>query len=194
MSERKLQQSSAAGDGNGDPAEMWLVLRAQAGDREAMESLIRRAEPDAARYIDHLMGSADDHQDVLQVVLLTIVKKVTQLHDPRLFRAWMYRICSRESFRALRAMREWNAMVDEGMDPDATPSAIALEDRILDSIDIPAMLGRLSLASRTVVSLHYLEGLSQREIAEALGLRIGTVKSRLAYGLAQLRSDVAQSM
>ncbi|MBC8027445.1 MAG: RNA polymerase sigma factor, partial [Steroidobacteraceae bacterium] len=46
--------------------------------------------------------------------------------------------------------------------------------------------------SRTVVSLHYLEGLSQREIAEALGLRIGTVKSRLAYGLAQLRSNVAR--
>jgi len=194
LSERKLQPSNTAGDADGDNAESWLVLRAQAGDREAMESLIRRAEPDAARYIDHLMGSADDHQDVLQLVLMTIVKKVSQLHDARLFRAWMYRIASRESFRALRAMREWNAMVDEGTAPDETPSAVALEDRILDSIDIPAMLGRLSLASRTVVSLHYVEGLSQREIAEALGLRIGTVKSRLAYGLAQLRSDVAQRM
>ena len=56
---------------------------------------------------------------------------------------------------------------------------------------LPELLEALSPASGVVVRLHYLQGLTYAEIAEVLDLSIGTVKSRLAYGLASLRRTLA---
>jgi len=52
---------------------------------------------------------------------------------------------------------------------------------------LPEMVERVSPASRAVLALHYLEELTLPEVAAVLGLRLGTVKSRLAYGLSALR-------
>ncbi len=53
-----------------------------------------------------------------------------------------------------------------------------------------AAVASLSPASQIVIRMHYMDGMSHTEIAEALEISVGTVKSRLAYGLAALRADV----
>ncbi len=55
---------------------------------------------------------------------------------------------------------------------------------------LPSRLAALPTASRTVLRLHYLESLTQQEIAEALEIPLGTVKSRIGYGLQLLRATV----
>ncbi|MBA3341192.1 MAG: sigma-70 family RNA polymerase sigma factor [Gemmatimonadaceae bacterium] len=181
----------AARDAPDQRAEAWLVLRAQAGDRDALESLLRRIEPAAQRYIAGLTRASPDAEDVLQTVMLTVVRKITALRDPALFRPWLYRIASRESFRSLRAEREWRGLIDDGTAPDSMADSSELEDQLIRRIDVPSLVARLSLGSRTVVTLHYMEGLSLSEVATSLGLSVGTVKSRLAYALAQLRAGPA---
>ncbi len=167
-------------------AETWLVLRSQTGDREALDQLLRGIQDDLARYIASLMSQSPDAPDALQEVLLKMVRKIGTLREPALFRPWAFRIASREAFAKLRAEKEWHRLID----PDADTASISdgkNDDSIRDGIDVPRLIDKLSLASRTVVALHYMEGLTHSEIATTLGLSVGTVKSRLAYGLTQLR-------
>jgi len=153
----------------------------------ALDSLLRSVQQDVGRFIGNLMSHSADVPDVLQEVFLTVVRKLGTLRDPTLFRPWIFRVASREAFKALRADREWTALVGKGpLDEDVTAAA-PTEAALAEWIDISAMIANLSLASRTVIALHYLQGLTHDEIATALGISAGTVKSRLAYGLTQLR-------
>lgn len=159
-----------------------LVLRAQSGDRDAFDALLRDVAPGLLRYVTRVAGDAALAEDVMQETLILIVRKLGWLHDPSLFRAWAYRIASREVFRALRKRRvsepleEIATTVDEIADPWQ-------RERLLASLD------RLSPASRAVITLHYLEEMPLSEVAAVLDISLGTVKSRLAYGLAQLRKE-----
>ena len=168
--------------------ETWLVLRSQTGDREALDLLLRGIQDDLARYIGSLMDPSADAPDVLQEVLFKVVRKIGTLRDPALFRPWAFRIASREAFAKLRAEKEWNRLIDPEADADALFDP-AHDESITAAIDFARLIAKLSLASRSVIALHYIEGLTHTEIATTLGLSVGTVKSRLAYGLTQLRKE-----
>ncbi|HEX2062684.1 MAG TPA: sigma factor, partial [Thermoanaerobaculia bacterium] len=71
-----------------------LVLRAQSGDREAFDALLRVIAPPLLRYVVRVTGDAALAEDVVQDTLVAIVRKITWLNDPSLFRAWAYRIAS----------------------------------------------------------------------------------------------------
>jgi RNA polymerase sigma-70 factor, ECF subfamily len=164
--------------------ERRLVLRAQSGDREAFDLLLRDVAPPLLRYVARVTGDVALAEDVVQETLIVIVRKIGWLNDASLFRAWAYRIASREAFRALRKRRtltaepleEIAAVLDEAVDPWQ-------RERLLASLD------RLSPASRAVITLHYLEEQPLSQVAAILDLSIGTVKSRLAYGLTRLRKE-----
>ena len=159
-----------------------LVLRAQSGDREAFDALPRAAGPPLLRYVTRVTGNATLAEDVVQDSLMAIVRKIAWLSDPSLFRPWAYRIASRLAFRALKKRRLFVEVPDEAA-YEERPVDPWMRDRLLASLD------RLSPASRAVITLHYLEELPLSEVAAVLDLSVGTVKSRLAYGLAQLRKE-----
>jgi len=164
--------------------ERATVLRAQSGDRDAFDALLRDIAPPLQRYVARVTGDAALADDVVQETLITIVRKLTWLSDPSVFRAWAFRIASRNAFRQLRRRR-----IDEPLDDD-----IPFEEREIDPWQrerLLASLERLSPASRAVVTLHYLEEMPLSEVAAVLELNLGTVKSRLSYGLAQLRKENA---
>jgi RNA polymerase sigma-70 factor (ECF subfamily) len=79
------------------------VLRAQCGDREALELLLRSLQPVLRRYVTGIAG-ADDAGDILQDVLVIVSRKLYWLEQPELCRAWAFRIASRAAFRHLRSM------------------------------------------------------------------------------------------
>ena len=159
-----------------------LVLRAQSGDREAFDALLRAAAPPLLRYVARVTGDAALAEDVVQETLVLIVRKISWLSDPSLFRAWAYRIASREAFRALKKQRRYVEPVSEGTFEEI-PADPWQRERLLASLE------KLSPASRAVITLHYLEEMPLSEVAAVLDLAPGTVKSRLAYGLAQLRKE-----
>jgi RNA polymerase sigma-70 factor (ECF subfamily) len=82
------------------------VLRAQCGDREALELLLRSVQSPLHRYTVSLVGSSEA-ADVLQDVLVIVCRKLTWLNKPEVFRAWAYRIASRAAFRHLRKQKRW---------------------------------------------------------------------------------------
>jgi DNA-directed RNA polymerase specialized sigma24 family protein len=86
--------------------EAWLVLRAQAGDRVAMNQLLLGIAPPLTRFIGRITGDFCD--DVCQDVLLTIARKLGWLDQPRAFRPWAYRIAARAALKySAREKRVW---------------------------------------------------------------------------------------
>jgi RNA polymerase sigma-70 factor (ECF subfamily) len=169
---------------------VWLVLRAQSGDRAALESLLAHADGLLRPFATLMLRDADAVDDVLQDALLIVYRKLGTLREPRAFAAWARRIAGREIFRALRGRRAHEQLHDE-LPPDLASDADPPEppDGLMQRL--PELLERVSPASRAVLALHYIDDLSLDETAAVLDLPMGTVKSRLAYGLATLRRVLA---
>jgi RNA polymerase sigma-70 factor, ECF subfamily len=77
--------------------EYLLVLRAQTGDREALDRLFQRVQVPLLRHLTLITRNPDDAEDVAQQVFLLVHRKLTWLRDPALFRAWLFRIAARQA-------------------------------------------------------------------------------------------------
>jgi RNA polymerase sigma-70 factor, ECF subfamily len=164
-----------------------LVARAQSGDRAALDAVLRALQGPLYEHARSIAGDDDEARDVLQDALLIVSRKLPSLRDPRWLRAWAYRITTRECLRRGRRERPWReALRGEGLDALAAADAEPRFDPELAAA-LPGQLAALPPASGAVLRMHYLDGLTYVEIAEALEVAVGTVKSRLAYGLALLR-------
>ena len=164
-----------------------LAARAQLGDRSALEQLLRALEHPLLDHVRAIVSDQDVADDVLQETLLLVSRKLGSLREPEWVRAWAYRIATREAVRAARAERDpRRETVDDWRDfpvPDVETAVISQE--LLD--EMPARLDEVPRQAQLVLRMRYLEELSQQEIAEALEIPIGTVKSRINYGLGILR-------
>jgi RNA polymerase sigma-70 factor, ECF subfamily len=166
------------------PQEAQWVLRAQLGDRDAIESLLRSVQPSLTRYIYAIVGR-QCAEDVTQEVMVTIYRKLGSLTSPDLFRPWMFRIASRTSFHHLKKERRWpdHLRDDEAMHEIAAPEIEELRRQVGQLLQDE----HLTPASRAVLVLHFKEGMTLPEVAAVLDIPLGTAKSRMAYGLAALR-------
>ena len=165
-----------------------LAARAQLGDRGALEELLRRLQAPLRDHIRGIVRDDDLAADVLQDALIILCRRLGTLRQTEWIRAWAYRVATREAFRAVRRSRRNQAepLEDFPAIPNASedPSEVATEHLLAQ---LPEKIARLPQAAQVVVRLHYLQSLTQQEIAEALEIPVGTVKSRLAYGLVFLR-------
>jgi len=161
----------------------WVILQAQAGDRRALEQVLIETSRQIGPLVRRI--AADGADDVVQGVLWTVARKLTWLHDPSAFKPWIYRIATRAALKHVtRERRVWPFGSREDLDAIAGPEERASSPR---AEEIPGLLAHATPRSRVVIVLHYLEGMSLDEIAAVLALPIGTVKSRLSYGLRTMR-------
>jgi len=168
--------------------EIWYVLRAQADDRQALDELLRLVQEPLYRYVVSLVGSRTLAEDILQEVFILIYRNLRWLREPELFRPWSYRIATREAFKHLKRERRW---ADQRVDEAALEDAPAPPRDALTAELISQLVSQISPASRAVIVLHYLHEMPLGEVADVLGVALGTVKSRLAYGLDSLRKQLA---
>ena len=133
----------------------------------------------------YILGDVHEAEDATQEAMTRAWKSRRSLREPEAFDAWIDRIVvntCRERLRRKRVMREAELPADGG-EPEAADRFGALLAR--DSVG--RALGALTVDQRAVVVLRYWRDLSLDQIAERLGWPLGTVKSRLHYGLADLR-------
>ncbi|MFZ2028965.1 MAG: RNA polymerase sigma factor [Vitreimonas sp.] len=167
------------------PDDIKHVLRAQAGDVRAFEQVRRAIEPQLRGYLNRLLGARPIAEDVLQETFLRLWRGLGWLRDPLLFRAWAYRIATNEAHRALgrESIREETRA--DASELDALQANFADPARKLDA---ERCLAQVSPLARVVLVAHYYEGLSLEEVSAVTAAPLGTVKSRLASGLTQLRA------
>ena len=159
-----------------------LVRKARAGSREAAGELFTRHWPGAWRAALVVTGRREMADDVAQDAFERAFAALSRFDERRPFAAWLHRITVN---RALDLLRRERRLV--GLDTVAEPPSawrdLGAEDRAL--LDAVATLG---LQRRTVVVLRYGLGYTPTEIAEMLELPVGTVNSRLARALEDLRA------
>ena len=152
-----------------------------------MHDVLVEAARLAAPLVRRIAGR--DADDVLQGVLWTVARKLAWLDEPAAFTAWVFRIASRAALRHVtRERRVWPFGSPEELDlvpaDDAAPA--------VSRDEIERLLAVATPRSRAVLVLHYLEDLSLDEVAAVLDVPVGTVKSRLAYGLRLIRQAEAK--
>jgi RNA polymerase sigma-70 factor (ECF subfamily) len=171
--------------------EVRWVLRAQSGDAEALDSLLKAIQEQLYGYVFSLVRDHHRALDVVQDVFVLVIRKLYWLREPAVFRPWVYRIASREALRCLRRerrigeRREDEALLESVPDESAEAGA---DPELLQRL--PALLEQVSPGSRAVLSLHYLSGMTLQETADVLDISLGAAKGRLAYGLAALRKKL----
>ncbi len=163
-----------------------LVLRAQGGERAAFGELVTRYMQRAYFAALGLVGSHDDALDLSQEAFARAFRARAKIDPERPFFPWLYQIIRRLCFnhtrdrsshrRKLERAGAWLAdttMGESPANPDAETERRELRDIITRAID------RLSVREREVLVLREFEGLKYREIADVVGIPVGTVMSRL---------------
>ena len=170
------------------PESRVMIARAQSGDRAALDLVLGALQSPLYRHILAIVRDPDDARDALQETLMIVARKLPSLREVQWLRAWAYRIATREAVRQSRGARRWREALrgEEALDALAAPdSGDSFDGATL--ADAPELLAALSPASEAVIRMHYIDGLTHVEIGEALEIPVGTVKSRLAYGLTAMR-------
>jgi RNA polymerase sigma-70 factor (ECF subfamily) len=163
-----------------------LVVRAQNGDEWAFASLAV-AVADRLHAVAHrILRDIDLAEDATQQALLNVWRDLPQLRDPARFDAWSYRLLVRACYAEARRTRRWAPSLrllpaDEPMAADGTSS-------VVDRDQLERGFRRLSIDHRAVVVLHHYLDLPLSEVASALGVPEGTVRSRLHYAMRGLRA------
>jgi RNA polymerase sigma-70 factor (ECF subfamily) len=173
----------------GEALDLDLVTRAKARDREAFEMLVERHAAETYRLAAAIVG-ADDAADVAQEAFVAAWQQLPKLRDVDAFAPWLRRIAVNRARNWLRTRgRRPRAAIL--LDADGPPSIADPGGDFRAAAEARAILEpafeSLTPDQRAVLALHYSLGLSIADAADALGIRVGTAKSRLSGGLAVLR-------
>ena len=163
-----------------------LVERAQRGDEAAFAALAVRISDRMYAVAHHILRDTDRADDAAQQAMIDIWRHLPELHDPDRFHVWTHRIVVRAAYAEARRLRTWRLRLDSvaAARPDGPDLASAVADR--DQVE--RGFDRLRLDHRAVVVLKHFSGMSNEEIAEALEIPIGTVRSRLHYSIRVMRA------
>ena len=170
--------------GNADAA---VVDRAMHGDHDAFAALIGLATNRLYAMACLILRDADRAEDATQEAIVRAWRELPRLRDPDRFEAWLRRLTVTACFDEARRVRRRAeiSLVHLGDRSTAdSSSAFAEHDRV------DRAFRRLPFDQRTVLVLQHHFDQSHTEIAETLGIPVGTVKSRIRYGAAALRASL----
>ncbi len=176
------------------------------GDRQAFTELVQRYQRELFSYLRRYLGDAALADDAFQATFLQVFLKREQFEEGRRFRPWLYTIATNQAIDAQRRNRRHRAasLDRPGGDDTDTGSLLQMllsrEPEAADNADrgeqrawVRRAVRQLPESLRGVVILLYYQGLKYREVAEVLGIPVGTVKSRMHAALLKLNEAWDQS-
>jgi RNA polymerase sigma-70 factor (ECF subfamily) len=161
------------------------------GDREAFKTLFEYFAPRIRGFLIKTGSNADDAEEIAQSAMVAVWTKAAQF-DPASAgaSAWIFTIARNLRIDAARRAARAGRLVDaEALDDEADPALAAdlIMSRVEDARRVAAAIERLSAEQSTVIRLSFVEERPHSEIATALGLPLGTVKSRIRLAMNRLR-------
>src|SRR5262245_57970861 len=173
-----------------------FVLNLQAGDERAFESLVAAYERPIVRFLYRYLGNLEEAKEVCQDVFVKVFRGISSFQNNCSLKTWIYRITLNT---VLNEKRRWYQRLK-----DRFIGLEGISNQQLDSLPGPELsltmdertrrvhlaLRKLQPDRRAILVLRDLEGLSYQEIAVALDLQLGTVKSRLARARQEMKDAV----
>lgn len=190
-------------DMDGLHPDVALVERVRKGDLGAFEQLMRQYDQKVFRIALHITQNREDAEDIVQETFLKAFTKMDQFQGNSKFYTWLVRIAVNESLMRLRKLRSSKAVsmdeeieTEEGKVPRDFADWGPNPEQQYGQLELAEVLQRaaegLAPGHRAVFALRDIDGLSTEETAEALGLSVPAVKSRLLRARLQLRERLAQ--
>ncbi|MEL7217999.1 MAG: RNA polymerase sigma factor [Pseudomonadota bacterium] len=166
-------------------------MLAQQGDEQALERLHQRWNTRLARAAFRYTGDADIARDLTQECWLGIWKGIGRLRDPARFRAYAYAILHRRGADYLRgAIQDRKQLASQR--EDITPHNASQPETQSDHVALQQAFANLPPDQRLAAHLHFVEGLTLREIAEVQDIATGTAKSRLFHARRKLKAALSE--
>jgi RNA polymerase sigma-70 factor (ECF subfamily) len=162
-----------------------LVRRFLSGDRAAFAALVERHERRVYNLALRMTGREEDARDATQDAFLTVLRKLSSFRGESAFTTWLHRVAVNACYDLLRKRQRQPLLERGGAEdrPAAEPPPVPDHADASDlSIDVQRALLEVPQDFRVVMILHDLRDLPQEEVAQILGVPVGTVKSRLHRG------------
>jgi RNA polymerase sigma-70 factor, ECF subfamily len=182
--------------------EVAFVDRLQVGSDEAFETLIHLYQAPIYNVAYRILGDASEASDAVQETFMKIFKGIKTFRGESGLKTWIYRIAISESLNRQRWWKRWRRHAPVSID-DTSPNGVRLVEvtdsgpspesacaRMEMEREVQRALNGLSFEHRVAVVLRDVEGLSYEEIAETLGLSLGTVKSRLWRARSEMKAKL----
>lgn len=180
--------------------EHLLVNAAKGGDVAAFEELVNRYESKILRLTKNITGNREDAEDAMQDAFLKAYAHLDGFQQDSRFYTWLVRIAANEALMRLRKRRPGQLSLDEPIEGESDLMPRELEDwrpnpeREYAKAELQTLLGevieKLEPEYRIVLVLRDIEELSTQETADALGLSVTNVKSRLLRARLKLREKL----
>ncbi len=165
-----------------------LVRRVQEGQEEAFAQLMRRHERRVYNLAYRMLGNAEEARDAAQETFLSCFRNLAKFRGDAAFSTWLHRIAANVCFDSLRKRSKGPVEAIRFHEPAPAPDH---GDQTATSIDVQRALLDVSPEFRAVLILHEIQDVPVEEIAAALELPVGTVKSRLHRGRVALGRALA---
>jgi RNA polymerase sigma-70 factor, ECF subfamily len=173
------------------PSDAELMVRVREGNRDAFADLIGRHKDAVVSYLTRLTGNRDRAEDLAQETFLRLFRSARDYTEQGYLRAYLFRIATnlvRSEERRERRLRLLTPFLprEEHAEP-AAPSGLLRREL---HREVAAAMAKLPLRYRVPLVLHEIEGWSYVDIAQEIGCREGTVKSRVHRGRQQLKQKL----
>lgn len=182
-----------------------LVRKAQGGDPEAFDELVRRYQERVYATIYHMTSNHEDADDLTQESFIKAYRALKSFKGDSSFFTWLYRIAVNKTINFLKQRKSRNpaghlSLNDLDFNVEHDPDLVSLISERTPRREVNlaelqeklnAALQKLSEPHRLVVALHDIQGLPHEEIATIMGCNVGTVRSRLFYARQQLQAHLS---
>ena len=165
-----------------------LVDQAKQGDPEAFDALARQVGDRCMAIAFRILRDADLADDAVQSALIAAWRDIRTLRDAERFEPWLHRILVNECFAEARRRRRWSASIRALPQPDSGDSRDIRTVNDRDQLD--RGFRRLTLEQRAVLVFHHYLGMTSEQVAERLGIPVGTAKSRIHHATLALRASL----
>jgi RNA polymerase sigma-70 factor (ECF subfamily) len=170
-----------------------LMERVRLGDEEAFASIVDRYKDSLVNYLTHLARSRDRAEEIAQDAFVRLFDNAARYRDSERLGPYLFRIATNLLVSAIRRERRWGLLLPRFAASNTRtvpwPDAALFESEIQRQVS--AALARLPIKYRAPLLLYEIEEWSYEDIAAALGLRLGTVKSRISRARETLRRQLA---
>jgi RNA polymerase sigma-70 factor (ECF subfamily) len=167
------------------PTSEELVVAARSGDQGAFAALVDAEGPAAYRLARAILGSSRDAEEAVQDAFVHAWRELPRLREPARWPAWFRRITVRAAIDRGRRRSRVREIDLGSVEP---PAQLDASGAVADRDDVERALHGLPADDRALLVLRFLADLEVDDVAQALGIPSGTVKSRLSRLIARLRA------
>ena len=169
--------------------EAQIIAQVRTGHSDAFGEIVERYQTPIIRYLLRMTGNYEVAQDLAQDTFLQAFRGILKTRSELSLKAWLYRIATNNAKQYHRRRRILSFIPFTGSETVDTPNMSTSADQLVVKVAVEEALLKVPHKRRVCMALHFIEGLSYREIGEIVGISEEAVRKRVARGSQDFRNE-----